>query len=113
MAERKLGSSFVFKLLGDAPLSVFGFAIARWRRNETKGCGAGIEHETNSKRSKRRGLGRQFEAFAVVARCILSFRACLGSHLPHHCPSVRTALAPSMYAIACFSLPRSCHVLLM
>ena len=35
MAERKLGSSFVFKLLGDAPLSVFGFAIARWRRNET------------------------------------------------------------------------------
>ena len=113
MAERKLGSSFVFKLLGDAPLSVFGFAIARWRRNETKGCGAGTGHKTNSKRSKRRGLGRQFEAFAVVARCILSFRACLGSHLPHHCPSVRTALATPMYAVACFSLPRSCHVLLM
>ena len=56
MAERKLGSSFVFKLLGDAPLSVFGFAIARWRRNETKGCGAGIEHETNSKRSNVVGL---------------------------------------------------------
>ena len=112
-SERKLGSSFVFKLLGDAPLSFFGFAIARWRRNETKGCGAGTCHETNSKRSKRRGLGRQFEAFAVVARCILSFRACLGSHLPHYTALLCATLAPSMYAIACFSLPRSCHVLLM
>ena len=111
MAERKLGSSFVFKLLGDAPLSVFGFAIARWRQRDE-----GMERELDTRRTRnaqRRGLGRQFEAFAVVARCILSFRACLGSHLPHHCPSVRTALATPMYAVACFSLPRSCHVLLM
>ena len=69
MAERKLGSSFVFKLLGDAPLSVFGFAIGRWRRNETKGCGAGIKHETSSKRSERRGQMILLYATPCAASC--------------------------------------------